>query len=139
MYTASPYKVAIVGGIGSGKSVVSRLFRLMGVPVYDCDTEAKLLMNADPSIRQALKAAIGEQVYVADGRLDRAFLASYMFGHPERVALVNGIVHPAVRAHFSACGCRDGYPLRIGHGGRCGWYSNCACSRGTASTTCHAT
>lgn len=102
MYTASPYKVAIVGGIGSGKSVVSRLFRLMGVPVYDCDTEAKLLINSAPSIRQTLKAAIGEQVYGADGRLDRAFLASYMFGHPERVALVNGIVHPAVRAHFSA-------------------------------------
>lgn len=102
MYTPTPYKVAIVGGIGSGKSVVSRLFRLMGVPVYDCDTEAKLLINSAPSIRQTLKAAIGEQVYGADGRLDRAFLASYMFGHPERVALVNGIVHPAVRAHFSA-------------------------------------
>lgn len=102
MYTPTPYKVAIVGGIGSGKSVVSRLFRLMGVPVYDCDTEAKLLMNADHSIRQALKTAIGEQVYGADGCLDRVFLASYMFGHPERVALVNGIVHPAVRAHFSA-------------------------------------
>lgn len=97
-----PYKIAIIGGIGSGKSVVSRLFRMMGVPVYDCDSEAKRLMNTDTALRSALIKAIGAQVYGADGRVDRTFLASYMFGHPDRVALVNSIVHPAVRAHFTA-------------------------------------
>lgn len=98
----TPYRIAIVGGIGSGKSVVSRLFRMMGVPVYDCDSEAKRLMNTDAALRSALTEAIGAHVYGADGCVDRAFLASYMFGHPERVALVNSIVHPAVRAHFAA-------------------------------------
>lgn len=98
----SPYRIAIAGGIGSGKSVVSRLFRMMGVPVYDCDSEAKRLMNTDVALRQALAEAVGAQVYGADGCVDRAFLASYMFGHPERVTLINSIVHPAVRAHFAA-------------------------------------
>lgn len=98
----SPYRIAIVGGIGSGKSVVSRLFRMMEVPVYDCDSEAKCLMNTDTALRSALTDAIGAQVYGTDGSIDRAFLASYMFGHPERITLVNSIVHPAVRAHFAA-------------------------------------
>lgn len=106
-----PYKIAIVGGIGSGKSVVSRLFRMMGVPVYDCDSEAKRLMNADAALRWTLTEAIGAQVYGANGCVDRTFLASYMFGHPERVALVNSIVHPAVRAHFAAWAANMGSPI----------------------------
>lgn len=108
MYTEHPYKIAIVGGIGSGKSIVSRLFRIMGVPVYNCDTEAKRLMNSDVVLRKALVEAIGTQVYGADGNVDRAFLASYMFGSPGRVALVNSIVHPAVRTHFAAWAAKVG-------------------------------
>lgn len=95
-----PYKIAIVGGIGSGKSVVSRLFRLWGVPVYDCDAEAKRLMNDSESLRFALTEAVGNGVYGADGCLNRSYLAAYMFGHADRVSLVNGIVHPVVRDDF---------------------------------------
>lgn len=101
MYTSvSPYKIAITGGIGSGKSVVSRLLRMMGVPVYDCDTRARHLMNTSPTLRTALTEAVGTQVYGPDGCIDRPHLASFMFGHPERVALINSIVHPVVRADF---------------------------------------
>ena len=95
-----PHKIAIIGGIGSGKSVVSKLFRLMNIPVYDCDSEAKRLMNTNATLRTELTKAIDERVYGADGQIDRVYLASYMFGHAEHVALVNSIVHPAVRAHF---------------------------------------
>lgn len=95
-----PHKIAIIGGIGSGKSVVSRLFRLMNIPVYDCDSEAKRLMNTSAALRSELTRAIDERVYGADGRIDRAYLASYMFGNAGHVALVNSIVHPAVRADF---------------------------------------
>lgn len=97
---SSPYKIALTGGIGSGKSVVSRLLGMMGVPVYDCDARAKHLMNTDGQLRSALVEAISEEVYDTDGALNRAYLASYMFGCPEHVAQVNGIVHPAVRADF---------------------------------------
>ena len=96
----NPYKIGVTGGIGSGKSVVSRLLRLMGIPVYDCDSEAKRLMCCSSAVRNALIAAVGSEVYRVDGTLDRAFLSAYMFGYPERVAQVNAIVHPAVRADF---------------------------------------
>lgn len=95
-----PHKTAIIGGIGSGKSVVSRLFRLMNIPVYDCDSEAKRLMNTSAALRSELIKAIDERVYKADGVIDRAYLASFMFGNAQHVALVNSIVHPAVRADF---------------------------------------
>lgn len=94
------YIIGVTGGIGSGKSVVSRLLRLMDVPVYDCDREAKRLMDESVALRKALVEAVGTKVYDTTGRLDRRFLASYMFGHAERVAVVNSIVHPIVRADF---------------------------------------
>lgn len=93
-------KIGITGGIGSGKSSVSGLLRVMGVPVYDCDREARRLMHSDDAIRRGLVALAGEAVYGADGQLDRRYLATFMFGHDERVAQVNALVHPVVRADF---------------------------------------
>ena len=104
----SPYIIGITGGIGSGKSVVSHLLRLMDVPVYDCDSEAKRLMCESTVIREALIEAVGTEAYDAEGRLNRSYLASYMFGNAERVALVNRIVHPVVRADFKEWAKRIG-------------------------------
>lgn len=95
-----PYRIGVTGGIGSGKSVVSRILQLMDVPVYDCDREAKRLIQENPIIRKALIDMVGAAVYDAEGRLNRQFLASYMFGNAERVAAINHIVHPAVRTDF---------------------------------------
>ena len=105
---SSPYILGVTGGIGSGKSVVSHLLRLMGVPVYDCDREAKRLMCDSASIREALIGVAGAEVYDASGQLNRAYLASFMFGNSERVSLVNGIVHPVVRADFRAWAQQSG-------------------------------
>lgn len=107
MHTA-PYIIGVTGGIGSGKSVVSHLLRLMDVPVYDCDREAKRLMCESVAIREALTEAIGAEVYDAAGQLNRSYLASYMFGDAERVAQVNRIVHPVVRADFKAWAQQSG-------------------------------
>lgn len=93
-------RIGITGGIGSGKSGVSNLLRLMGVPVYDCDREARRLMNEDAAIRSGIVALAGSKAYAADGQLDRRYLAAYMFGHDDRVQAVNAIVHPAVRADW---------------------------------------
>lgn len=94
------YRLGITGGIGSGKSGVSRLLHVMGIPVYDTDAEARRLMQSSPAIRSALVALVGPEVYSADGTLQRQRLAEYMFGNPDRVAAVNAIVHPVVRADF---------------------------------------
>lgn len=93
-------RLGITGGIGSGKSGISGLLRVLGVPVYDCDREARRLMNDDPTIRSGIIALAGAGAYTSDGQLDRRFLAAFMFGDADRVAAVNAVVHPAVRADF---------------------------------------
>ncbi len=93
-------RIGITGGIGSGKSVVSRLLQTMNIPVYSSDEEAKRLMQADAEIRAGLKALVGEELYGSGLGLNKALLASFMFGHAERVAQVNAIVHPRVRDDF---------------------------------------
>lgn len=92
-------KIGITGGIGSGKSVVSRLLEVMGIPVYITDVESKRLTNTDPSIRKELSALLGEEVY-ENGVLNKPLLASYLFGHPDHAARVNGIIHPRVKEDF---------------------------------------
>lgn len=89
-------RIGITGGIGSGKSVVSRLLEVMGIPVYISDMETKQLMVADNRIRGELIALLGEEVY-AGGILNKTLLASYLFGSPEHARQVNGIVHPRVK------------------------------------------
>lgn len=92
-------RIGITGGIGSGKSVVSRLLELMGIPVYFTDNEAKRLMRDDAGIRSDLTALLGSGVY-QDGVLNKPMLASYIFGHPTHAQAVNAIVHPRVRDDF---------------------------------------
>lgn len=89
--------VAITGGIGSGKSVVSRLLRVEGYPVYDCDSQAKRIMDNDAEIQRQLQKAFGEDV-VVDGVIHRQKLASLVFGNSENLRKLNAIVHPAVIA-----------------------------------------
>lgn len=87
--------VAISGGIGSGKSVVSDVLRVMGFPVYDCDAMAKSLMDNSPEIKAKLKEVFGDSV-VQDGIIDRKQLAWLVFGNGAALEQLNGIVHPAV-------------------------------------------
>lgn len=88
-------RVGITGGIGSGKSVVCKLFQLHGVPLFDADTAAKMLMDTDQKIIAALKDTFGASVY-KKGRVDRPFLANIVFNNAEKLTQLNAIVHPAV-------------------------------------------
>lgn len=92
-------KIGITGGIGSGKSVVSRLLEIMGVPVYISDVEAKRITHEDEVIRRELCALVGEDVFQKE-ELNRLALAAYLFGHPDHVKEVNGIIHPRVKNDF---------------------------------------
>lgn len=91
--------VAITGGIGSGKSVVSRILRLLGYSVYDSDTQAKRLMNDSPSLRYGLVKAFGEKLY-KNGCVDAKYLSSIVFSDASKLAVLNSLVHPAVRANI---------------------------------------
>lgn len=94
-------KVGLTGGIGSGKSTVARVFSVLGVPVFEADAEAKRLMQDDAAVREAVISRFGPDVYTS-GKLDRARLASIVFGDAEKIAALNAIVHPAVRVAFAA-------------------------------------
>lgn len=89
-------KVGITGGIGSGKSFVAKIFKTMGIPFYDADKEAKLIMTRSVIIREGLIQAFGEEVYFEDGSLNRKWLSAQVFNNPEKLELLNTIVHPVV-------------------------------------------
>jgi len=95
-------KVGITGGIGSGKSVVSDLISLMGVPVYNADAESKRIVNEDTEVRVGLLSLFGTAIYGADGQLDKQMLAGQIFTSKEHLLQVNGIIHPAVARDFFA-------------------------------------
>lgn len=92
-------KLGVTGGIGSGKSVVTKLFALLGVPVYDADSKARLLMENNEALRTSLMALFGVNVY-SNHHLNRKFLASQVFENAPKLAQLNGLVHPAVATDF---------------------------------------
>ena len=93
-------RIGITGGIGSGKSIVSRLFHALGVPIYDADTRARWVMENAPELRQQLTAAFGPATYDEAGRLNRPVLAGTVFNNPVLLAQLNGLVHPHVGTDF---------------------------------------
>ena len=86
-------KIAVTGGIGSGKSYISHLLENMHIPVYNADNEAKRLTVSDAGIRGELIALLGEEVYKA-GLLNKPLLASYLFSDPAHV-LPNQFHYPS--------------------------------------------
>lgn len=95
-----PLKVGITGGIGSGKSTVCHIFELLGVPVYYADTRSRELVNAHGPVRSAIISLLGEEAY--DGAVqNRAFIARKVFGNPDLLQQLNGIIHPAVAENFN--------------------------------------
>lgn len=89
-------KVGLTGGIGSGKTTVCRLFEEKGIPVYYADPRAKYLMTYDAELKQAIKSQFGDSVYHRNGRLNRMALADIIFADKSKLAIINGLVHPAV-------------------------------------------
>ncbi|HMC87791.1 MAG TPA: dephospho-CoA kinase [Chitinophagaceae bacterium] len=86
-------RVGITGGMGSGKSTVSEIFKTLGIPVYKADDAAKRLMNEDQTVKTALIKYFGEQVYL-DGKLNRQYLGEQVFNNKEKLSFLNSVVHP---------------------------------------------
>lgn len=95
-----PYLIAITGGIGSGKSVVSRIVAAMGHPVYDCDSRAKWLMDSSEEIKASIADSI-DRACIKEGAIDRPALAAIVFESEEKLNRLNAIVHGAVRNHLA--------------------------------------
>ena len=93
-------KIAITGGIGSGKSFVCRELQRRGIDVYDCDAAAKRLMRSDVELQQRLRRLVGEDVYSADGTLQKPVLARFLLASEANKLAVNDVVHPAVARDF---------------------------------------
>lgn len=97
--------IAITGGIGSGKSYVCRILKKQGIRVYDCDAEAKRLMRTDAELQAGLKKLVGEEVYSADGILQKPVLAQFILTGEANKQAVNDVVHPAVARDFEQSTC----------------------------------
>ena len=94
-------RIAITGGIGSGKSYVCKLLADRGVKVYDCDAAAKRIMATDTALQANLNAVVGEEVFI-DGILQNPILAKFLLASEANKQAVNDVVHPAVAADFIA-------------------------------------
>lgn len=93
-------KVGLTGGIGSGKTVVSDIFKRLGVQVYDADMEARILTNTSEEIKGEIKKYFGSKVFLNDGSLDRPGLALLVFSDEKKLSHLNSIIHPFVKKHF---------------------------------------
>ena len=93
-------KVGVTGGIGSGKTLVCKIFEVLGIDVYYADARAKWLQNHDAVLTQQIKEAFGHQAYDRQGLLDRNFLANTVFSDNKKLALLNQLVHPRVAEDY---------------------------------------
>jgi len=92
------YRVGLTGGIGSGKTTVARILETLGIPVYYADDAAKTIMNTDTGLRELIMQHFGEASYT-DGQLQRKYLADIVFNNPEKLALLNSLIHPVTIRH----------------------------------------
>ena len=89
-------KVGITGGIGSGKTTVCRIFEKLGIPIYYADDRAKNLMISNREIIDKVKLIFGTKSYFKNGKLNRKHISKQAFSDPEKLKLLNEVVHPAV-------------------------------------------
>lgn len=93
-------KVGLTGGIGAGKSVVAKIFDIIGIPVYIADIEAKRLINTDVALKAKLIESFGKEIY-KNNFIDKKVFAHIIFNKPDALALVNSLVHPVLRNDFN--------------------------------------
>jgi dephospho-CoA kinase len=95
-----PLQVGVTGGIGSGKSLICRIFGILGAPVYDADSHAKELMTTDGILITQIKKEFGELSFVNDGSLNRSYLSKEVFSDSQKLEKLNKLVHPRVAVDY---------------------------------------
>jgi dephospho-CoA kinase len=104
--------VGLTGGIGSGKTTVARMFKKLGVPVYDSDKQAKRLMKSSAHIKEAVISLLGADSYNGI-EINRKYIANKIFNNKDLLQKLNDIVHPEVRKNFLAWCKRQHCPYVI--------------------------
>lgn len=92
--------IGITGGIGSGKSTVSKLIEEAGYPVYYSDIRAKSIVNDNHELQQKIKELLGDDAYDEDSLYDRRYVAEIVFGNEDLLLKLNSLIHPAVKIDF---------------------------------------
>lgn len=92
-------KIGITGGIGSGKSIVCRIFGVLGIPVYDADSMAKYIVNNDPVLKEEIISLFGEESFTTKG-FNNEWMAARVFQDSEKLNQLNALIHPRVAQSF---------------------------------------
>ena len=100
MTAAQPFRVALTGGIASGKTTVANLFAELGVSLIDTDVIAREVVEPGQPALAEVVAAFGPEVLDADGRLDRRRMRERIFADPGAKRQLEAILHPAIRAEM---------------------------------------
>jgi len=93
------FRVGLTGGIGSGKTLICKIFEMLGIPVYYADLQAKKIMTTDPKINAKLTEYFGETVF-KEGKPDMEKIAAIVFSNTNALNLLNSLIHPLVRNDF---------------------------------------
>jgi dephospho-CoA kinase len=108
-----PLRIGLTGGIASGKTLVSRQFAALGVPVIDTDELAREVVAPGSEGLAAVRERFGDDVLAADGSLDRRALRARVFADPQARRDLEGITHPRIRALVEARAAAAGGPYQI--------------------------
>ena len=93
--------VGVTGGIGSGKSTVCKVFSTLGIPVYDSDSEAKLMYDRYPELKEKVKNLFGDDVLDKNGNINKKKLAEIIFKDEVKLQSLNQLIHPLVKWDFT--------------------------------------
>ena len=104
--------IGLTGGIGSGKTTISMMFKDLGIPIYIADIEAKKLTNSSKIIRNEIIAVLGEKSYT-DGKLNNKYVAELIFNDVNLLNKINNIIHPRVAEHFKKWTAKQNAPYII--------------------------
>jgi len=94
-------KIGITGGIGSGKTLVSQIFSILGVPVFYADDVAKNIVDSDPDVRAAIMKYFGKDIYIKNYKINKKALSKIVFTDKHSLDRLNNIVHPVVQKKFN--------------------------------------
>jgi dephospho-CoA kinase len=93
-------KVGLIGGIGTGKTTIAKVFAALGIPIFEADKAAKYLIENDEMLKAKIKTLFGSDAYLASGKYNNTFIASQVYGNTSLLEKLNSLVHPAVGIYF---------------------------------------